>query len=199
LTLNVLLSFAQFEREVTGERIRDKIAASKKKGLWMGGFVPIGYDADGRTLKINEADAETVRTMYRLYRELGSVDALKEELDRRGTSTKVRPGRRGAMAGGSPFSRGHLYRMLQNPLYAGRIAHKKQVYEGQHPAIIDHETWDAVQARLQQNGHEHKVRRRAHMPNLLADLLVDEDGTKLTSTHAVKRRAPDRAANPSAD
>ena len=101
LTLNVLLSFAQFEREVTGERIRDKIAASKKKGLWMGGYVPLGYDADARTLKVNEIEAETVRTIYNLYLELGSVDAVKQELDRRGIRT-VRLDYRGAMAGRKP-------------------------------------------------------------------------------------------------
>src|ERR1041384_3354230 len=117
LTLNVLLSFAQFEREVTGERIRDKIAASKKKGLWMGGFVPLGYDADRRTLRVNAPEAETVRTIYALYLELGPVDAVKQALDRRGIRTKLRQDRQGAMAGGSPFTRGHLYRLLQSPLY----------------------------------------------------------------------------------
>ncbi|HEV2559299.1 MAG TPA: recombinase family protein [Microvirga sp.] len=186
LTLNVLLSFAQFEREVTGERIRDKIAASKRKGLWMGGFVPIGYEASGRTLKVNEGEAETVRTIYRLYLELGSVDALKGELDRQGIGTKVRPGRDGAMAGGGPFSRGHLYRLLQNPLYIGQIAHRGEVYPGQHPALIDQDTWEAVQAGLTERGHQHRVRGRARQPSLLADLICDENGTRLTSTHAVK-------------
>ena len=114
----------------------------------MGGFVPIGYDANGRTLKINETDAETVRTIYRLYLALGSVDALKTELDNRGICTKVRPGRAGAMAGGLSFSRAHLYSILRNPLYVGEIAHKGHRYPGQHPAIIDRETWDAVQATL---------------------------------------------------
>jgi DNA invertase Pin-like site-specific DNA recombinase len=186
LTLNVLLSFAQFEREVTGERIRDKIAASKKKGLWMGGFVPIGYEANGRTLTVNEAEAETVRTIYRLYLELRSVDALKAELDRQGIHTKVRPGRGGAMSGGGPFSRAHLYRLLSNPLYAGEIAHKGQRYPGQHPAIIDEATWEAVQAVLAQNSHRHLVKAHAKNPSLLAGLLVDASGERLVPTHATK-------------
>jgi DNA invertase Pin-like site-specific DNA recombinase len=106
LTLNVLLSFAQFEREVTGERIRDKIAASKKKGLWMGGFVPIGYEPKDRTLVINESEADAVRTIYALYLEIKSVDGLKSELDRRGFRTKLRPGKSKRMVGGHSFSRG---------------------------------------------------------------------------------------------
>jgi site-specific DNA recombinase len=187
LTLNVLLSFAQFEREVTGERIRDKIAASKKKGLWMGGFVPIGYEANGRTLTINEADAESVRTIHRLYLELQSVDALKVALDRRGIRTKVRPGRGGAMAGGLPFSRAHLYRMLRNRIYVGEIVHKRQHYPGQHPPLIDRETWDAVQATLAQNSHRHRVKAHAKNPSLLAGLLVDAEGEKLVATHATKQ------------
>src|SRR6195256_1959986 len=111
LTLNVLLSFAQFEREVTGERIRDKIAASKKKGMWMGGNVPLGYDTKDRELVINPAGAETVRTLFRLYRELGTVRQLKEAVDRLGLATKQRPNSSGRMIGGKPFSRGHLYKI----------------------------------------------------------------------------------------
>ncbi|HEX2552747.1 MAG TPA: recombinase family protein [Microvirga sp.] len=185
LTLNVLLSFAQFEREVTGERIRDKIAASKKKGLWMGGCVPLGYEADGRTLKVNEGEAETVRTIYRLYLELGSVDFLREALERQGVRTKVRTGQEGSRGGGI-FSRGHLYRVLQNPLYIGRISHKGQVYDGQHAAIIDVDTWERVQATLSERGREHRVRGKARQPSLLANLLFDEEGVRLTCTHAVK-------------
>jgi site-specific DNA recombinase len=186
LTLNVLLSFAQFEREVTGERIRDKIAASKRKGLWMGGFVPLGYDADGRTLRINAPEAETVRTIYALYLELGSVDAVKQQLDRRGIRTKVRQDQRGAMAGGRPFTRGHLYRLLQSPLYIGQIRHRADRYDGQHPAILDKETWMRVQDRLKQRGGPYTVKRRARHPSLLAGLLHDEAGVPFKSTHAVK-------------
>src|SRR6202008_2018760 len=144
LTLNVLLSFAQFEREVTGERSRDKIAASKKKGMWMGGNLPRGYDADERTLVINPAEAETVRHIFALYRELGCVRRVKEEADRLGLRTKCRTAANGTERGGKPFSRGHLYTLLSNPIYTGRIAHKGELHPGQQPALIDDETWVAV-------------------------------------------------------
>jgi DNA invertase Pin-like site-specific DNA recombinase len=186
LTLNVLLSFAQFEREVTGERIRDKIAASKRKGLWMGGTVPLGYEASGRTLVVNEAEAATVRSIYATYLELRSVDALKAKLDRREVRTRARHGRGGRLVGAAPFSRGHLYRILANPLYAGRISHKGQVFAGQHPAIVDAATWDAVQATLAGNSHQRLVKAHAKHPSLLSGLLVDENGTRLVSTHANK-------------
>jgi site-specific DNA recombinase len=127
LTLNVLLSFAQFEREVTGERIRDKIAASKKKGLWMGGNPPLGYDARGRTRVVNLAEAEIIRCIFALYRELGCVRRVKAEADRLGLKTKRSTTRSGAERGGKPFSRGHLYSVLSNPIYTGRIAHKGQL------------------------------------------------------------------------
>jgi site-specific DNA recombinase len=150
LTLNVLLSFAQFEREVTGERIRDKIAASKRKGLWMGGLAPVGYvpgvGENQRSLSIDEPRAELVRAMYRLYLELGCVSALVAEVARRGWVTPARITRREGAAGGRPFSRGHLYRILSNPVYIGQIVHKDQVFAGQHPAIVERDLWDAVQA-----------------------------------------------------
>lgn len=186
LTLNVLLSFAQFEREVTGERIRDKIAASKKKGLWMGGSVPIGYEAAGRTLVINEAEAETIRTIYNLYLDLRSVDALKAELDRRGLHTKVRTGTAGS-SGGQSFARGHLYGILNNPIYAGRIRHKGQAYEGQHPAIIIPSLWDQVQGVLATNLQGQRLRTHAKSPNLLSGFLFEHNGEALLSTHAVKQ------------
>ena len=156
LTLNVLLSFAQFEREVTGERIRDKIAASKKKGMWMGGNVPLGYDASERTLVINPAEAETVRRIFALYRELGCVRRVKEEADRLGLRTKCSTTANGTERGGKPFSRGHLYRLLSNPIYTGRIAHKGELYPGQHPALIDDETWAAVRDQLAANASNHR-------------------------------------------
>src|SRR6266480_2597009 len=121
LTLNVLLSFAQFERDVTGERIRDKITASKKKGMWMGGNVPLGYDASERTLVINPAEAETVRRIFALYRELGCVRRVKNEADRIGLHTKRATTAEGAERGGKSFSRGHLYTLLSNPIYTGQI------------------------------------------------------------------------------
>ncbi|KAB0269143.1 recombinase family protein [Microvirga brassicacearum] len=187
LTLNVLLSFAQFEREVTGERIRDKIAASKKKGLWMGGFVPIGYEAAGRTLVINEDEAQTVRLIYELYLEQRSVDALTASLAHRGLLTKIRTGESEGMTGGRAFSRGHLHRILQNPLYAGKIAHKGKVYGGQHPAIIDPALWLQVQELLADNCQGARLKVRAKNPSLLTGLLVDASRQPLLASHAVKR------------
>lgn len=187
LTLNMLLSFAQFEREVTGERIRDKIAASKKKGMWMGGFVPLGYEARDRTLIINEVEADTVRTVFRLYVEHGNVRRVKDDADRLGLMTKIRRREDGRMYGGRLLSRGHIYKLLNNPLYAGRIAHKGAVYEGQHPAIIDAETWDAVQTKLARNVHERRSGIRVAAPSLLAGLLHDERGNRLSPSHAVKK------------
>jgi DNA invertase Pin-like site-specific DNA recombinase len=187
LTLNVLLSFAQFEREVTGERIRDKIAASKKKGLWMGGNVPLGYDANERALVINPAEAETVRRIFALYRELGCVRRVKEEADRLGLRTKRSTTANGIERGGTPLSRGHIYALLANPIYRGRIAHKGALYPGQHPALIEDETWTAVRARLAANAGNHKHRAGAVEPSLLAGLLVDARGERLTPSHAVKK------------
>jgi len=187
LTLNVLLSFAQFEREVTGERIRDKIAASKKKGIWMGGNVPLGYDADERTLVINPAEAETVRRIFGLYCEYGCVRRVKDEADWLGLRTKRRATANGGERGGTPFSRGHIYQLLSNPIYSGRIAHKGQAYPGQHPALIDDETWIAVQDQLATNAGDLRRKRRAAEPSLLAGLLVDAHGERLTPSHAVKK------------
>ena len=132
----MLLSFAQFEREVTAERIRDKIAASKRRGLWMGGLVPFGYDADGRTLKIREDEAAVVRQLFELYRRLGTVRTVHAEALRLALRSRVRTLTGGRTVGGGSFSRGHIYQMLINPLYAGRIRHKRLVHDGQHPAII---------------------------------------------------------------
>ncbi len=140
LTLNVLLSFAQFEREVTGERIRDKIAASKRKGLWMGGTVPLGYDLDDRRLVINKAEAPLVRQIYQRYLELGSVRLLKQDLDQRGVASKVRFSRKGTSSGGKSFSRGALYQLLSNPIYLGEIRHKQERHPGQHQPILERET-----------------------------------------------------------
>ena len=139
LTLNMLLSFAQFEREIAGERIRDKIAASKKKGMWMGGNVPLGYDVKDRKLIVNEPEAATARLIFRRYAELGSVALVKAELDRLGIVSKRREGAGGRLAGGQHFSRGALYLMLQNRLYRGDIVHQGASYLGQHEAILDPE------------------------------------------------------------
>lgn len=136
LTLNMLLSFAQFEREVTAERIRDKIAASKRRGLWMGGQVPLGYDADGRTLKINKAEAKTIRTLYDLYEKHGTVRAVKSVADDLDLRSKQRTASDGTRTGGVALDRGHIHHLLTNPIYAGRIRHKDKVHQGQHDAII---------------------------------------------------------------
>src|SRR5580765_8400954 len=161
LTLNVLLSFAQFEREVTGERIRDKIAASKKKGMWMGGLAPLGYEARDRTLVINPAEAETVRTLFALYRELGCVRRVKEEADRLGLRTKCSTTTNGTERGGRPFSRGHLYTLLSNPIYTGQIAHKGELHSGQQAALIDDESWSTVRDQLAANTSNHRRRAKA--------------------------------------
>src|SRR5438552_3148737 len=186
LTLNVLLSFAQFEREVTGERIRDKIAASKKKGMWMGGNVPLGYDASERTLVVNPAEAETVCRIFALYRELCSVRRVKEEADRLGLKTKSTTTANGNRRGGKPLSRGHIYSLLSNPIYLGQIAHEGQRYPGQHPALIDGETWIAVRDQLVANASRHQSKSTAAEPSLLAGLLTDARGERLTPSHAVK-------------
>jgi len=186
LTLNMLLSFAQFEREVTGERIRDKIAASKQKGMWMGGVVPLGYEPDGRTLTINKTEAKTVRMVFDLYLKNCNVRMVKEEADRLKLITKVRKDRNGGTRGGRPMSRGYIYKLLGNPLYAGRIAHKDKVYDGRHPAIIDKETWKAVQAMLAGNTPNRSTTNRSSSPSPLRGILHDEDGIPLTPSHAVK-------------
>jgi site-specific DNA recombinase len=187
LTLNVLLSFAQFEREVTGERIRDKIAASKKKGLWMGGFVPFGYRAKDRTLTIDKDEAETIRLIHSRYLQLGTVSALEAELAERNLRTRGFISANSNKAWGDrPFSRGHLYKILSNPIYAGKIVHSDKHYDGQHEAIIDRRTFAAVQAQLAANNRQHRRRARAKEPNLLAGLLFDSKGNPLTSSHTVK-------------
>lgn len=132
LTLNVLLSFAQFEREVTAERIRDKIAASRKKGLWMGGPVPLGYDVRDKKMQINAKEAETVRRLFELYLELDTVRDVKAEADHRGYKTKEQKYSTGRKVGGCSFTRGRLYHLLKNPLYIGRVKHKDTTYQGQH-------------------------------------------------------------------
>jgi hypothetical protein len=181
------LSFAQFEREVTGERIRDKIAASKKKGMWMGGNVPLGYDASERTLVVNSAEAETVRHIFALYRELGCVRRVKEEADRLGFRTKCITTADGTERGGKPFSRGHLYALLSNPIYTGQIAHKGELHPGQHPALIENESWSVVRDQLAVNTSNHRGRAQAAETSLLAGLLVDAQGERLTPSHAVKK------------
>jgi site-specific DNA recombinase len=187
LTLNMLLSFAQFEREIAGERIRDKIAASKAKGMWMGGNVPLGYDVRERKLIVNEAEAATVRVIFQRYAELGSVALLKSELDRQGVVSKRRAGAGGCLAGGKPFSRGALYLLLQNRIYRGEIVHQTAAYRGQHDAIVDTELWRIVLDRLAANRHERSLSAGADSPSLLAGLIYDAAGGRMSPTHAVKQ------------
>ena len=187
LTLNVLLSFAQFEREVTGERIRDKIAASKKKGLWMGGCVPTGYHASDRTLVIDKAEASIVRRIFELYLQHGTVKSVQTELARLRIVRPAGKAKTGRSYGGRPFSRGQIYRLLSNPIYLGEIDHKGTRYDGQHNAIINRTNWDAVQAKLAINTHARRVRSNAKDPSLLTGLLYDEHGNRAEPTHAGKQ------------
>jgi hypothetical protein len=186
LTLNILLSFAQFEREVIGERIRDKIAASKKKGMWMGGVPPLGYRVCDRKLVTVDGEAEIVRTTFRRYAALGSVRLLKEELEAGGLRSKSWTSASGRRIGGKPFSRGALYLILQNRLYRGEIVHKGQSDPGEHPPIIDPPLWDAVQPQLASNAGERNSGTRTHQPCLLPGMLFDGDGNRMTPTYAVK-------------
>ncbi len=187
LTLNVLLSFAQFEREVTGERIRDKIAASKRKGMWMGGFCPLGYDVRDRQLVINQEEAKLVRHLYKRYLELGSVRLLKQDLDRRGIVSKVRVSKSERLSGGKSFSRGALYQVLANPLYIGEVRHKKARHPGQHQGIVDREMWDEVQKRLRDQSARAGTANSKGGANLLAGKLFDENGEPLYATAATGR------------
>src|SRR5271163_1316826 len=185
LTLNVLLSFAQFEREVTGERIRDKIAASKRKGIWMGGVVPLGYRVENRPLHVVEEHAAFVRDLYRGYLEIGSVVRLKAILDHEDARLPLRTDGKGKTIGGGLISRGHLYKILSNPLYLGRLTHKGQAHDGLHDPVVDQETWDRVQLLLA----EHAQRRagsRQDSDALLAGKLFDNRGNRMSPSHAAK-------------
>ena len=185
LTLNMLLSFAQFEREVTAERIRDKIAASKARGMWMGGTPPLGYRPEGRSLAIVEDHAATVRDIFARYRRLGNVRLVAEELVAEGIGTPSRINGKGRGYGGCAFTRGQLYSILRNPIYAGDIVHKGKVYPGNHAAIIDRETWDAVQGQLAANTRGLRTARKANAA-LLAGLLFGPDDQPLIPVHTVK-------------
>ncbi len=184
LTLNVLLSFAQFEREVTGERIRDKIAASKRKGMWMGGHVPLGYTANDRSLAIDEAEAATVRRIYGLYRERGTVRLVQQEADRLGLVSKRRERPDGTTSGAVSFTRGALYKLLSNPVYAGDIVHRGTRHRGLHPPIVAPDLWEEVQLQLTGRAARARGQGSIQSPSLLAGLIVDEAGEPLTPTHA---------------
>ena len=182
LTLNVLLSFAQFEREVTGERIRDKIAASKAKGMWMGGTLPLGYDLptdNGRALVVNESEAATVRMIFKTYRDLRSVHALERQLAEQGVVSKIMTRRDGSVRGGVPFSRGALFHLLRNRTYIGKIVHKDKAYPGAHQAILDEGLFNKVQAILDANAQRSTSPKAAIDRALLVGRLFDQDGNPM--------------------
>jgi site-specific DNA recombinase len=187
LTLNVLLSFAQFEREVTGERIRDKIAASKKKGMWMGGVPPLGYDVRERQLVINQAEADLVRLIYNRYLELGCVRELSRDLKRRGIVSKVRVSQKGIRSGGCYFSRGALYELLANPIYIGEIRHKQERHPGQHQAILPSELWNRIQQRLSENAGRGRGSSNRSISSPLAGKVFDSSGQPLYVQGAIRR------------
>lgn len=186
LTLNVLLSFAQFEREVTGERIRDKIAASKAKGMWMGGVVPIGYAVNDRKLVVVEEEAESVRTIFRTYLELGSIRDLTERLKELGIRSKLQHRKDGTTRGGEFFTRGGLAHLLRNRIHRGEVHHNGKAYPGEHQAIIDEELWNAVQQQLDNQAVDRKVGRNSNNVSLLAGLLFDEHQRPMSASHANK-------------
>jgi DNA invertase Pin-like site-specific DNA recombinase len=186
LTLNVLLSFAQFEREVTGERIRDKIAASKRKGMWMGGVPPLGYDVGDRRLVVNEAEAAIVKLIYKRYLKLSCVRLLKNELDRRGVVSKVRVSRKGIKSGGRSFSRGALYELLSNPIYVGEVRHRQERHPGQHEPILERAFWEKVQERLNDRARRDSETTTKAPPSPLAGKLFDENGEPLYAQGAAK-------------
>ena len=186
LTLNVLLSFAQFEREVTSERIRDKIAASKRKGLWVGGMAPLGYDTKDRKITVNEAETDTVRTIFRSYLKLGSLNLLMADLRKQGIVSKIRTLKTGDTVGGIPFTRGGLAHLLRNRFYVGEVPFKGEILRGEQTAIVDQGLFDAVQAKLSQQINGHKA-ARMKSEALLAGRIFDDRGNRMTPSHARKR------------
>ncbi|WP_339751816.1 recombinase family protein [uncultured Marinobacter sp.] len=183
LTLNILLSFAQFEREVTGERIRDKIALSKKKGMWMGGYVPLGYDVASRKLIPNEAETELVRRIFNRFIRLGSTTLLCKELNDDGFRTKRRRGRDGRVSGGYPFNKTTLYKILNNRIYLGEIRHKDKWYPGEHQAIIDQDLWDKAHGIMAKDKTQRAADGRRQTAAPLKGLLYGPDGKAMTPTH----------------
>jgi site-specific DNA recombinase len=186
LTLNVLLSFAQFEREVTSERIRDKIGASKRKGLWVGGMVPLGYETQDRKIVVVEAEAERVRTIFRSYLEFGSLHRLMADLRKGGIVTKVRSLKCGRTIGGIPITRGPLAHLLRNRFYIGEVVFKGEVFPGQQPAILDRVLFDAVQAKLSDQRTNHTA-ARVKSDSLLIGRIYDDRGNRMSPSHARKQ------------
>jgi site-specific DNA recombinase len=185
LTLNVLLSFAQFEREVTSERIRDKIGASKRKGLWVGGVVPLGYRAKDRKITVVADEAKTVRHIFHRYLDLGSLNLLLTDLRRSGVKTKLRPLSNGRAIGGIPFTRGSLAAFLRNRFYIGEIRYKGEVFPGEQPAVLDRVLFEAVQTQLDRQRTNH-AKARQKSQSLLTGRIFDARGNRMTPSHAVK-------------
>jgi hypothetical protein len=186
LTLNVLLSFAQFERELAGERIRDKFAASRRKGMWMGGSIPLGYEVENRKLVINAEEAERVRMIFERYLALDCVSRLRKELENRGVRSKQRILTSGRVLGGCSFGRGALYHLLQNRIYLGEVVHKGVSYPGEHERIVDEQLWSAVQLKLEANRTTRRS-RRLETGSLLGGLIFDERGGLMTPTYSMRR------------
>jgi site-specific DNA recombinase len=187
LTLNVLLSFAQFEREVTGERIRDKISASKKKGMWMGGRVPLGFDVVDKMLVANLEESQLVERIFTRFIELRSVTLVCRELKALGFRSKRHRCRDGQVTGGVPFSKTSLYKILNQRLYLGEVEFKDKIYEGQHEAIIDQTTWDATRALLSTDSNRCKTRSSSASPAPLKGLLYGPDSMLMTPTHTTRK------------
>jgi site-specific DNA recombinase len=185
LTLNVLLSFAQFEREVIGERVRDKIAASKRKGIWVGGPIPLGYRCIDKKLVIAPAEAETVGLIFRRYLELGSVGALVEELDRRGIRTKANGLADGRVRGGIRFGVGPLAHLLKNRFYIGEVVYRGEVHRGEHEPILARDLFEAVQAKLAGNAIARQVRLKGSAA-ILTGRIFDDRGNRMSPTHSNK-------------
>jgi DNA invertase Pin-like site-specific DNA recombinase len=186
LTLNVLLSFAQFEREVTAERIRDKVAASKRKGMWMGGAIPLGFDVIDKALVVNPHEATAIQTIFAEYLAFGSVRKLSVRLDALGVVSKQRTNRHGRVSGGTAFSRGALYNILRNPIYIGKTRHREELHEGLHEAIIDDATWKLVQTQLTDHGGKKMNSTRRSAKRLLDGILFDPKGRPMRTTYASK-------------
>ncbi|MEI7038321.1 recombinase family protein, partial [Fulvimonas yonginensis] len=187
ITLNILLSFAQFEREVTGERIRDKIAASKRKGMWMGGVPPLGYDVENRRLVPNEQEAKLVRHIFRRFVELGSSTMLVKELRLDGVTSKSWTTQDGKVREGKPIDKSLVYKLLNNRTYLGELRHKEQWYPAEHPPIIDRDLWDRAHAILATNGRVRGNTTRATVPYLLKGIVFGNDGRALSPWHTTKK------------
>jgi len=187
LMLNILLSFAQFEREVTGERIRDKIAASKRKGMWMGGVPPLGYDVENRRLVPNEREAKIVRHIFQRFVELGSSTLLVKELRLDGVTSKAWTTQDGRVRDGKPIDKSLVYKILNNRVYLGEIRHRDQWYPGEHPPVVERRLWDAAQAILAQNSRVRGNNTRARVPFLLKGIVVGIDGRALTPGPRARR------------